>query len=305
MSELDVFLGLIKVGEPQAAQGISVFPLFGPAGALKYVLLDEAIKSESVTITEIGQGGSVPNLLAVNNSADKVLIVEGDELVGAKQNRLVNASIMLGERSKTVIPVSCCEAGRWRTVSRKFKAEGTRAHHKLRTLIAANSYVSLRAGAGARADQGAVWKEISSSLDEHCAASPTEAMHEVWERRQADLDAFTKDLRPLPGQTGLVVAMGNEMAVDVFDHAETLHHMYRRLISAAALDWLGQRKEKPLADVAAVHQLLDQAAKGPAERFPSPGLGDDLRFSSKSFLGSALVVEAEVVHLAIHTMSAA
>jgi len=305
MSELDVFLGLIKVGEPQTAQGIGVFPLFGPTGALKYVLLEDALKSESVAITEMGQGGSVPDLLAVNDSDDKVLIVEGDELVGAKQNRLVNASILLGEHSKTVIPVSCCEAGRWRAVSRKFKTEGTRAHHKLRAVIAENAYVSLRAGVGARADQSAVWREISSSLDEHCAPSPTEAMHEVWERRRAELDAFTKDLRPLSGQTGLAVVTGDEIAVDVFDHPETLDHLYRRLISASALDWLSHRKNKAGVDAAAVSQLLGKAAKRPVQRFPSAGMGDDLRFASKAFLGSALVVEGEVVHLAIHTTDAA
>ena len=64
-------------------------------------------------ITEVSDGGSVPELAFENASAGKILLVDGDELVGARQNRVVNISILVGGGQRVVIPVSCVEHGRW------------------------------------------------------------------------------------------------------------------------------------------------------------------------------------------------
>ena len=38
----------------------------------------------------------MPELAFENASAEKILLVDGDELIGAKQNRVVNISILVG-----------------------------------------------------------------------------------------------------------------------------------------------------------------------------------------------------------------
>jgi len=48
-----------------------------------------------VHITEVSAGGRVPELAFENSSDETVLLVDGDELVGAKQNRVVNLSILV------------------------------------------------------------------------------------------------------------------------------------------------------------------------------------------------------------------
>ncbi len=62
-------------------------------------------------MTEVSDAGSVPYLQAVNMGPWPVLIFDGEELVGAKQNRIVNTTILVGV-GKAVLPVSC-ENGRW------------------------------------------------------------------------------------------------------------------------------------------------------------------------------------------------
>ena len=88
-----------------------VFKRFGDVVAVN----DLSIKVEDKegNMIEVSEEGEVPNLLFENLGSRKVLLVDGDELVGAKQNRIVNVTIWLTPKQKTHIPVTCLEAGRW------------------------------------------------------------------------------------------------------------------------------------------------------------------------------------------------
>src|SRR5574342_652511 len=48
-----------------------------------------------------------------NPLSDCVLLYEGEELVGAKQNRIVEQTILVDARSTLKIPAKCVERGRW------------------------------------------------------------------------------------------------------------------------------------------------------------------------------------------------
>ena len=74
-------------------------------------------------ITEVDTDGSVPELRVGNKYAGMVLIMDGEELVGVKQNRIVNTTIVLPPKSTTVIPVSCAEQGRWSYDTKHFRSE--------------------------------------------------------------------------------------------------------------------------------------------------------------------------------------
>ena len=104
--------------DPAAAQGFA--DSRASASTLDYLVLDEALASGLVEITEVSEQGSVPELKFINRGPKPVLIVDGEELLGAKQNRIVNLTILVAANSELTIPVSCVEAGRWRSRSRAF-----------------------------------------------------------------------------------------------------------------------------------------------------------------------------------------
>jgi len=152
----------IRVGEPIRHEALAVFPLFSPAGGgVEYLLSDEAITAGSVDVEEVSESGSVPNLLVTNQSDSKVLFLEGEELRGAKQNRVLNTSVLVAARSKTTIPVSCVEQGRWRYRSRQFVSGESHSSSKLRHYLKRSVSESLKAGRGHTSDQMAVWGEVS------------------------------------------------------------------------------------------------------------------------------------------------
>ncbi|MDP9481435.1 MAG: hypothetical protein M3R38_38195 [Actinomycetota bacterium] len=92
----------------------------------------------------------------MNGGAIPVLILEGDELIGAKQNRVVNSTVLVAAQSELVLPVSCVERGRWSYHSRAFSSGDRSPPPSLRGLQSRSVHDSLRRGRGHRSDQGAV-----------------------------------------------------------------------------------------------------------------------------------------------------
>ena len=114
MDQVKTAISNLSIGDPAFHGGLSVFPLTAKERpSLDYQLLADGLKEGLVSVREVSQGGSVPDL-AVENRADRpVLIVDGEELVGAKQNRVANLTLLVAAGKTTIIPVSCVEAGRW------------------------------------------------------------------------------------------------------------------------------------------------------------------------------------------------
>ena len=127
-SILKDYLLNIETVSPQEFKNMSVIGLkTPPQNDLEFLSLEDALKEDLITITEVDKSGTVPDLKAINRSDIPVLLLDGEELVGAKQNRVLNTSILLKENSEFVVPVSCTEEGRWSYKSAEF-AEIGRAH---------------------------------------------------------------------------------------------------------------------------------------------------------------------------------
>ena len=105
----------LQLGERQVHGPLAVFPLRlrEDAGGPRYVTLRQAIEAGQAVITEVSEGGSVPELRVVNKGDARILVLDGEELRGAKQNRVLNTTILIGKHSSLVVPVSCTEQGRW------------------------------------------------------------------------------------------------------------------------------------------------------------------------------------------------
>src|ERR1041384_335706 len=121
--EIDQSFASLRIGTPKVHLNLALFPLFDEReNPSEYLLLDDALDRPLARVSEVSADGRVPELAFENDSSEKILLVDGDELVGAKQNRVLNLSILVGSRQKLVIPVSCVEQGRWRYDSRDFRS---------------------------------------------------------------------------------------------------------------------------------------------------------------------------------------
>lgn len=129
------YLSRIELGEAKRFKGITVVPVFTSANHTPdYLALTEALEQNVATISEANTGGTVSEIRVSNRSDRFLLLVEGEELIGAKQNRTLNTSILLAGKSETVVPVSCTERGRWGFKTRTFSNASFISPHKLRKI---------------------------------------------------------------------------------------------------------------------------------------------------------------------------
>src|SRR4051812_9419278 len=200
----------VQAVRPSVPQGheLQIIPILGPSSDQPaYAVLDRETLPR-VRVTEVNEAGSVPELMVENRLDVRVFLMDGQELIGAKQNRILNTDVMVPAGRKLSIPVSCVEQGRWRPVSAQV-SHGKSSHHRLRSAKATRVHQSLKNGAGHDADQTAVWQEVAACLAESAAASPTHALSDAYAKRERELGEFRRGLRLPEAAVGVAVFHGH------------------------------------------------------------------------------------------------
>jgi hypothetical protein len=292
-------LQTVQVLDAQSSGPLQVFGLrWESVLGLRYRTLDEALAAGDLEVAEVNEAGSVPTMKVTNKGDELVFLMAGEQLVGAKQNRVLNASIMVPARAELPIPVSCVEQGRWGGRTRKFGSSGTMSHGHLRSMMSKHAFASYAREGTPRSHQGEVWGEVSRKLHFLGSASPSEALEQTYDDYHDRLNEFLRRM-PVPGECcGMAFAIGGRVAgVDLFDQPATLGKLWPKVVRAYALDALEQREPtaKPVTcDM--VHDWLHAAGRAEAQPYKSPGLGFDVRLRGEGLIGAGLVVEEQPVH---------
>jgi hypothetical protein len=295
------------VGTPILVRNLTVLPLLAKESKpANYTLLDDALTAKTAGITEISEGGSVP-VLKFENLGDKpVLLVDGEELVGARQNRVLNLSILAPAHSSIEIPVSCVEAGRWAYGhARRFSASGSVMFARARSDKLDSVSRSRRQDRSAmpRSDQGKVWDRIAEKSHRMGVHSASGSMDDVFRSTADDLGQILEQAKPIPGQIGAIFAIdGKVVGLDLFDSAETYARFAPKLLRSYGLDAIDTGAPTPDVVITdRIGQWLASLAQGEVEAFPGIGQGQDLRLRGEETRGAALVDQGEVVHFCAFT----
>jgi hypothetical protein len=311
-------LSSIVIAKPVSFENLAMFPLvardaadIAAAGAempsTDYLTLDESLSARQVEITEVSEQGRVPELRVINRGGSPVLVVDGEELVGAKQNRVVNLSILVPPASNLTIPVSCVEAGRWRAKSRKFSSAPRTQYSSGRAKRMAKVSDSIAAAGRHYSDQSEVWADIAQMSARLRTSSPTGAMEALFVEHAPFIDRCVAACQPVDGQVGALFAINSRIiGFDLFDRERTLRVLLPKLVRSVAVDALDHRRDAASprltdADKGSVTfaTALFLGAVGTAwcHVTPGVGLGQDLRLTGQGVTGAALVNEGRVIHL--------
>lgn len=308
MDSMNILLDQIQFGDIKTFGQLSLIPIFSKSSpVLAYHTLPEVLGGEMVRISELDGGASVPELSISNDSGDYVLLLDGEELVGAKQNRIMNTTIMVRPMSKMTIPVSCTEQGRWSSRSRNFDDSGVVMPFRSRYNKKRSIDTELSFSGAYKSNQRQVWDDISEMSNASDTVSPTSAMKDVYKSRESSLEEFVNALQPSPGQTGMVVLIGGKVAgLEIFSQESAFQSLAPKLIKSYAMDVLledPEASDSPTSDSAA--EFLDSLRSLSTESYKSLGEGWDHRFSGDSITGSALTYGDEVIHALFYNEKAA
>jgi hypothetical protein len=247
----------------------------------------------------------VPQLVVQNADELPVLLLDGEHLEGAMQDRVLNASVLAAARHDTVIPVSCVERGRWHYAGGRpdFAPGVDHTYAELRAMNAEQVARATREGRGRQPDQGAVWADVERKRTQmHAGPSRTSAMRDAYEDRRADLERVRHAfVAPGRDQTGvLAVADGRVLALDVFDRPTTLAGYWDRLVRGYAVDALGAEPGGSADDAFAATRFWGDLTHpdNDATAHEGVGLGIDVILTSPGTVANALTWEGAIVHLA-------
>ena len=254
----------VTISSPQRLEGLTLFPLLAPAGAsLPCELLVDALAAGTLVIGEVGQG-TVPTLLARNTGATDVLVLDGEQLIGSRQNRTINRSILLAAHSTTDVPVFCMEHGRWHFETEHMAPSPQHSPAKVRRR--AREVEAVQAATGAvlmdslRVAQGAVWNDVAETISKVGGASATGDLSAAYEANTARISDWAKAFPHVEQQVGFLAFAGTQpLGLDVIGCHRLYARLHERLLRGYIMDAL-ERRYDALASATAAN-----AASAPAE----------------------------------------
>jgi hypothetical protein len=297
----------IQLREPLKFKNMTVFPVFYKSlNGFQYISLKKAMEKNLVKITEVSKAGLVPLVKVKNLSELPVLILDGEEIQGAKQNRMINATVLIGKYSELDINVSCTEKGRWSYYSRP--STGYSGDDFLFADYASPCFMrrsknksvteSLNKNKGYMSDQSRVWDDIEVCIESYDVPTTTSAYRDVYNARKDVFKQFSNSLPLQSGQTGLLVAVNGKICgFDMISLESVFADLYSKLVESYAMDALMREKEQnEETTLVQAKEFLSTMAKCSWNAFDSLGLGKDFRFKGQKKTGTALFYKGCVIH---------
>lgn len=291
-----------NISEPQRHKNLSVFPVsFIQNNSIEFMALDTAIQKGFIKISEVSESGNVNALIVENFSEYNVLMLDGEELIGAKQNRVLNTSIFLGGRSKTQVPVSCVERGRWNYKSQNFETSDRimSASIKSKKMEDVTLNLKMKMSNDYSSNQGRVWNEIDSLMNRRKKKSVTSAMSDVFESSADEIKDYMQHFQLIENQNGMIITInGKFRGFEYISDKVVFSQYFPKILRGFVIDSLDEIVENfEESDVENCKQYVNNLEKAKQSFFPSIGLGNSFRYEYVDSVAAALVYSDNLIHI--------
>lgn len=213
------YINHLEFAQPQFIENVQILPILGKDFySDRFGFLTDSLKNGFAEITEVSDDGNVPKILFKNNGDRPILLIDGEELKGCKQNRVLNLSVLAPEKRDIEIPVSCVEQGRWRHSSRNFQTSDNFEFADIKVAKMRSVSACMKRSEEAYSDQGAVWDAIASKSSRVGSESSTGAMSGIYSRNRSEISSLLKKRNVLDNQIGSVFLInGKVKGIEIFN----------------------------------------------------------------------------------------
>lgn len=277
----------IELLTPQSHENVAIIPLKSEKNYTDLLTLKKGLELGLVEVKEC-ETSTVNTLIVKNNSVTPLILIDGEEVVGGDQNRIVNATTIVAPRSQHKISVSCTERGRWRYKS-EFKSSTHIANYRTRR----EKMHAVRNGAPV---QSAVWSSIDSLEERHAFSSPTSAMSESYENAKVDLEEIMEAFKIVDGQNGVLIIVNGEIkGFELFLNSEIYKAFHEKILKSYLIDSEVENTTFTI-NTDAAKLLIDSVMAGEFEEKSSSGLEKSYEFENEDGLGKAYMYDDALVH---------
>lgn len=270
----------------QSYGNMSVIPIKTEFGMDVDILnLNKGLDLGIVSISEC-EPSTVGEVLVKNDAVNPLILLDGDEIIGANQNRIVNSSLLIPPYTTMKVSVSCTEKGRWE-YTKGFEHSKYLANSKTRV---AKEYCNFHE----ENLQSVVWESIDELESDLLVKSKTSAMSESYETFKNVHDDYIMHF-PLENlQTGAAIIINGEIKGIEIMQTPSLYRQYHEKILRSYIidnDFNGNETDENEFET-----VLNGISHSEFSEKTNDGLGDSLKVINDYGIGSALLYENELIH---------
>ena len=283
----------IEFLDGQTHKNMAIIPLKTPLNyKLDVITLKKGFELGLVNVKECEES-TVNTLVVENMSVTPLLLIDGDEIIGGDQNRIVNGTILIAPKSEMKIPVNCTEHGRW-GYKHEFKNSNFMATSRTRC-------ASISANRSSASVQNAVWDSIDALETEHGFHSPTQAMSESYENLNANLDEVISKFKTEKGQTGVVVIVDGEIkGFELFINSDVYSQYHEKILKSYLID-IDINDSVFTINMDTAKAIIANAIESELVEAKNVGLEKRFEIQSEDGIGTVYIHNDELIHCSFFT----
>lgn len=263
-----------------------------------------------IVIVEECEPSTVNKVQVTNKAITPLILVDGDEITGAMQNRIINTTTLVPPKTSIEVSVSCTEHGRWQYQSEDYWGLNKKP---VKSCFESSDYIANSRTRTAKHQaifeqrdfQSEVWSSISNLEEDISFKSKTSALNDSYENLKSQQDDYLKHFKLQDNQCGLIAIVNNEIKGIEFFHTPGIYRQYHeKILRSYIIDEIADAKKgaesqsNNLEKIEnEVRKVTEDISKSKFERSKGEGLGDNVRFSNKHGTGSALIYEDAIIHM--------
>jgi hypothetical protein len=276
----------MNIIEPVFLRNLVVYPIHGDAGnGFTPVTIDDVVDTENGQFRELDTP-DVNQIIFENRGDDPVMMLNGDEITGSLQNRIVAASNLVEAHTSAPVPVICVEENRWEEIG-GFHT-GVISYPRIRSILIQSRHKKIDT-------QRIIWDEIDRKLTVTKTMSQTSSMHDIYNNVGAEIERYVEGFNGFDhGTIGFIGVAGNRiLGCDVFSTPSVYQRFEHKLIKSYALDALEYQHSKGrTVDVDAFFQDVMTRLEGKRLKTTMR----TVTMKGDTFFGQALIYDGRPVH---------
>lgn len=274
-------LSLVGIKSSESFSGVDILPL------------EKGLDLGLVEINET-EPEDVNLLNVTNNAVTPLIIFDGEELVGAKQNRIANSTYIVEANSSMNIQVSCTEAGRWKYTSKHLEYSGYFAESRVRRAKAEDVGKSLRNSGKRCSNQSRVWETINEVNRDMNVKSETRALRDMYTINKDVIDEYVTHFPLREGMIGCVILVnGVVIGIELLFNQSWYLSNHRKIVESYIPEAIRRRDdyEKHYDVSTVVDEFINEITSSNVDEFECVGLGRDIRVDEGDIVGQATLLD--------------